>query len=338
VAELPADLTQEIVGNPDGATVEDATLTWPLGSVPAEGEVRSVRFSVTLAPDFPSGVTVYEFPLTIVGAAGPVDQRTVQAAVSGPNLVANATYELITDQDEDGLLDPGDEAQIVVQYENIGTDEATDVQLNVQVDRGRFAVLAVEDDGEDFPDRGVLSWSIPVLPAGEAGTATFSISVRSLPSNVQALVLPLTIVSAETRPGESEVTLSVDAPTPTPSPTGTSEPLIQEVRPAQGQGILGGNAVSVLIGAFLFLSLLSLAFVASRVLPGTTAERMELDTEEEKAAQRRLVRELIEGVVLTAILFSVMLLGLQNALDQDSVNSIIAGIVGYVAGRVAGSH
>jgi hypothetical protein len=33
-----------------------------------------------------------------------------------------------------------------------------------------------------------------------------------------------------------------------------------------------------------------------------------------------------------------MILGLQNALDQNSVNSIIAGIVGYVGGRVASSR
>lgn len=337
-AELPAALTQEIAGNPDGAEVVESTLTWALGSIPPEGEVRSVRFSVTLAPDFPSGITVYEFPVAIVGAAGPVDQRTVQMEVSGPNLVASATHELLADQDGDGLLDPGDEVQVLVQYENIGTDEATEVQLTVGVDRTRFAVLAVENGGVDLPDRGLLSWSIPALPAGQAGAVSFSVTVRNLPPGVVEIVFPVTIVSAETTPGQSEITLPVDAPTPTPSPTGTPEPLIQEVRPAQGQGILGGGAVSILIGAFLFLSLLSLAFVASRVLPGTTAERMELNTDEEKAAQRRIVRELIEGVVLTAILFSVMVLGLQNALDQDSVNSIIAGIVGYVAGRVSGSR
>jgi hypothetical protein len=80
--------------------------------------------------------------------------------------------------------------------------------------------------------------------------------------------------------------------------------------------------------------LLAIVFVASRVLPGSREEREEQD-EEDRASQRRLVRELIEGVIITAILFSVMVMGLQNALDQDSVNSIIAGIVGYVAGRVA---
>jgi hypothetical protein len=83
---------------------------------------------------------------------------------------------------------------------------------------------------------------------------------------------------------------------------------------------------------------LSIVYVASRVLPGTAEEREELDTVEERADHRRMVRELMEGIILTAILFSVMILGLQNALDQNSVNSIIAGIVGYVAGRVASSR
>jgi hypothetical protein len=132
--------------------------------------------------------------------------------------------------------------------------------------------------------------------------------------------------------------LPADSPalTATAGPTGT--PSIQETRPAQGQGILGSYAIALLIGIFLMLSLLSIVYVASRVLPGTPEERESLDSVEERADHRRMVRELMEGIILTAILFSVMILGLQNALDQDSVNSIIAGIVGYVAGRVASSR
>jgi hypothetical protein len=146
------------------------------------------------------------------------------------------------------------------------------------------------------------------------------------------------VTSDQTGESRLEVLVALNAPPLTPTPGPTATPSIQQTRPAQGQGILGAYAIALLIGSFLVLSLLSIVYVASRVLPGTVEERETLDTEEERADNRRLVRELLEGVILTAILFSVMILGLQNALDQNSVNSIIAGIVGYVGGRVASSR
>jgi hypothetical protein len=144
----------------------------------------------------------------------------------------------------------------------------------------------------------------------------------------------VTIASDQTGPTRREVAIPADAPPPAPEEAAEATPQITESRPAQGQGILSGSTVAVLIGLFLAFGLLSLVYIGSRVLPGTPEERATED-EEERLAHRRLVRELVEGITLVAILFSVMILGLQNALDQDSVNSIIAGIVGYVAGRVA---
>jgi hypothetical protein len=141
----------------------------------------------------------------------------------------------------------------------------------------------------------------------------------------------MTIASDQTKIVSNQTQITTTKPESEISPT----PYSSEVRPAQGQGLLSSTAVAVLVGTFLFVSLLALVYVASRVLPNTPEEREALDTEEERTANRRLVRELVEGIILTAILFSVMVLGLQNALDRNSINSIIAGIVGYVAGRVA---
>ncbi|RPJ02577.1 MAG: hypothetical protein EHM39_01550 [Chloroflexi bacterium] len=40
-----------------------------------------------------------------------------------------------------------------------------------------------------------------------------------------------------------------------------------------------------------------------------------------------------EIFLLLLVLFSVIIMGVQNAIDRESINAIIGGIVGYVAGR-----
>jgi uncharacterized repeat protein (TIGR01451 family) len=334
VATFPAALTREIVSNPNEGTVGEGMITWDIGSVPADGETKQVQFAVGLQPQFTPGVTTYDVTVTIMGADAKIDEQALSTKVSGPNLVSAATFQFEQDQDGDSRIDPGDTVRASVRYGNVGTDAASNVRLAVSFDATRYDVTEIDSGGAIAPEGGTAVWTTPSLAAGASSTVSFLITVRSLPSGVGGDSFTVVLTSDQTPEARSQLQLPVDAPTPTPEPTATPEPIISETRPAQGQGILGGNSVAILIGAFLFLSLLSLAFVASRVLPGTAEERAELD-EAEQATYRRLVRELIEGVVLTAILFSVMVLGLQNALDQDSVNSIIAGIVGYVAGRVS---
>jgi hypothetical protein len=336
VAAYPVDFTREIASNPDNGTLGDGTLSWFVGSVPADEEVKTVQFSVALGDEFPAGTSTYDLGVTINGTSGVLDQSIANVKVSGPNLTTAASYEFLVDQSGDGMLDAGDQLAVTIEYENIGTDAASNVILTASYNASILAVSNILAGGVQDAEAGTITWTLPTLDAGVSGAVTFNVDVLDLPLGTQLVRIGVEIASDMTAPPGIQLDLPVEVPTPTVEPSPTPEPLYSEVKPAQGSGILSGGAVAMLVGAFLFLSLLSLVFVASRVLPGSSEERAEmLDTEEEQAAHRRMVRELIEGVVLTAILFTVMVLGLQNALDQDSVNSIIAGIVGYVAGRVS---
>jgi hypothetical protein len=331
VADYPEELTQALISNPDGAAESPGLLTWAIGSIPPDGEVRSVQFSVQLAPEFSSGIVTYDVLARVEVATGIIDQRPLSVNIAGPNLVASVSHRLLIDQGENGLIDAGDQIEITVRINNVGTDTATAVNVNATFDPAIFDVTEVRSGSMA---EGVVAWTLPLLDPGASGELSVVASIRSVPVAVESLRIPVAVASDQTPLASVEGRIPVNAPTPTPEGTPPPGSVIQETRPSQGQGILSVPSVSILIGAFLFLSLLSLVFVASRVLPDTSAERMEVDTEAERAGQRELVRELIEGVVLTAILFTVMILGIQNALDRESINAIIGGIVGYVAGRV----
>lgn len=334
VADYPEEFTHQIVNNPNEAQDDGSALTWVVGSIPADGQEKSVSFTITLVSEFPPGQTTYD--LDVLFRAGTIlaDQRTLNLQVAGPSLTMRPSYTFVTDVDADGLADAGDTIQVTLTVENVGSEEATNTTLTYEYTVELLDVITVDQEGTDDPETGVISWAIGELRAGQSEMVTFQTRVLTIPIGTTNLINRVTLESDQTSPASIEHRIPVLAATPVPEATPTAAAGITEVRPAQGQGLLSSFSVAILIGAFLLLSLLSLTYVASRVLPSSPEER-HADDEESRIAQRRLVRELVEGIVLTAILFSVMVLGLQNTLDQDSVNSIVAGIVGYVAGRVA---
>jgi hypothetical protein len=333
VADYPDELTREITSNPNNAQDTDGTLVWLIGSVPAGGTVNFVQFTVTFQDSFPPGVVAYDLKALLRSGTGVLDERTLTVPVSGPSLIVTPSVEFLVDASGDGLADEGDQLQIALQYANVGTDTANNVVLSVTYDPTQLEVSGVQPEGTLDAQQGTISWNIPVLEAGSVSQVTFQARVLTLPAGLANVRIAVSIASDQTPSTSQEVRIGVTVPTPTPEATPTT-PLVSETRVAQGQGILSSFSIALLVGAFLLLSLLAIVYVASRVLPATPEEREALDTQEERTANRQLVRELLEGVVLTAILFSVMVLGLQNALDRNSINSIIAGIVGYVAGRV----
>ncbi|NDJ54288.1 MAG: DUF11 domain-containing protein [Chloroflexi bacterium] len=333
VATFRQDLTREIVNNPDNAQIGPSNLTWQIGAVAPDGELRSTSVTIRLAQEFPAGVTDYELELSLRGGAAE-DIQVLSIPVSGPNLVADLRFNL-ADENENGFADVGEALAFTLEYANVGTEAAGNVSITATYDPGQIDIAEPSEGVELDPDAGIILLNLEALGAGEVGTVQFNGVIRSLPIGASSIDLLTEIASDQTRPALDSEQVPVNAPTPTPEAEPTSS-VISETRPAQGQGILSGTLVGVLIGLFLIFSLLAIVYVASRVLPSTPEERAQTDNLAERAAQRQLVREIVEGVTLMAILFAVMILGLQNALDQDSVNSIIAGIVGYVAGRVAG--
>lgn len=337
VAMTPAEVTADVVGNPDSAQITDDRLTWLIGSVPSdETEVRSVRFSIVLADQFPAGVTSYSVPVEIRAGGGVLDTRTITVPISGPVLALNPRFELITDANRDGLVDEGDTVEVFIGFENVGTEPATQVSISADFLQSQLDTLSVQNNGTTTQGATQVDilWPSLDVPAAASDEFSFQVRVAEVEPGTENIIVNVQVESPVVATTTRELAISVIAP---PAAEDGLEGTITESRPPQGSGILSGTSVAVLIGGFLTFSMLAIAYVASRVLPSSAHER-DTNNEEVRASHRRMVRELIEGVILTAILFSVMILGLQNALDQDSVNSIIAGIVGYVAGRVAGQN
>jgi hypothetical protein len=287
-----------------------------------------------LAANFPAGTVTYDLPISLRSGTATLDQQTVSVPIAGPSLVLAPSYELVADASGDGLADAGDLVQVTVEYSNVGTEATSNVVVSSQVDPTQFEISQAGQNGEINTEQGTVTWRLPSVEAGTSGQVSYQIRVRAFPEGLAVLTLEVKIASDQASAATRQLQIAITAPTPEPGAAATPGSSVLFL-PAQGQGLLTSYSIAILVGAFLFLSLLALVYVASRVLPGTAEEREALDTEEERSANRHLVRELVEGIVLTAILFSVMVLGLQNALDRNSINSIIAGIVGYVAGRVA---
>lgn len=334
VADYPDELTPQIVSNPENAEDSGGVLTWLIGSVPADGTVRTVHFAVTFANEFSSGTTTYDLPIFLRSGTTSLDQQTANVPISGPSLVLVPHYELVSDASGDGLVDAGDMIRVTVRYSNVGTETTSNVVLSSRVDPTQFEISQAEQDGEISSEQGTVTWKLSSIEAGSSGEVSYLARVRTFPEGLAALSLEVAITSDQVQVASRQLQIVITAPTPEPGAAATPGSSVVFL-PEQGQGLLTSYSIAILVGAFLCLSLLAIVYVASRVLPSTPQERESLDTEEERTANRRLVRELVEGIVLTAILFSVMVLGLQNALDRNSINSIIAGIVGYVAGRVA---
>jgi hypothetical protein len=338
IANYPEDLTQAIISTSVEADDIEGQLIWQIGSVPAGGEPQTIAMTVVFKEEFPPGVTTYDLPTTLRSATATLDERTISVPVSGPNVLIQPMVELIADADGDRLADAGDIVEFTFQYENVGTETARNVVVVVGYEVGELVVASIPQDGVLDAEAGTITWTLPALEPGAGSFYKFQGTVGTLAPGLENISVLATLSTEKTAATAQEIRIAVDAPVPTPdfelTPTAS---LITESRPPQGAGILSGAVVATLIGIFLVFGLLALIYVSSRVLPGSQSERENLD-EEERQLRNRLVREIVEGVVLIAILFSVMLLGLQNTLDQDSVNSIIAGIVGYVAGRVASAR
>lgn len=338
IVSYPEDLTQSIISTSVEAEDVEGQLIWQIGSVPAGGEPQTIAMTVVFKDEFPPGVTTYDLPTTLRSATATLDERTLSVPVSGPNVLIQPIAKLIADADGDGLADTGDIVEFTLQYDNVGTEAARNIVIVAEFEVGQLEVASVPQDGVLDAEAGTITWTLPTLEPGAGNFYKFQATIGALAAGLENVGVLATLSTEKTAVTAQEISVAVDAPPATPelelTPTAS---LITESRPPQGAGILSGTVVATLIGIFLVFGLLALVYVSSRVLPGSQSERENLD-EEGRTAHNRLVREIVEGVVLIAILFSVMLLGLQNALDQDSVNSIIAGIVGYVAGRVASAR
>lgn len=330
VSSYPENLVAQVVDNPNDGLDDGVSLSWGVGTVPADGEMRQVQYDVQLESEFPAGETMVPISAEIRSGGVVRDTAEVDVSVGGANLTVESEIAFRLDQDGDLRGDPGDEVEYQITFANIGDEPATSVTVTADYNERFLEVFDPSDGGRIDADAGVVTWMLSEVGAGQRTNLTFNARLLALPDGLPVINTGVKVESPDAPVDESNPVLQLDTTAEATPEAGGEEETFTEQGPAPGQGPLDEFAVGLLLGGFLFLSLLAISFVATRVLTGPPP-----DTDDERSARRQLVRELIEGFVLSLILFSVMLLGLQNALDKDSVNSIIAGIVGYVAGRVA---
>jgi uncharacterized repeat protein (TIGR01451 family) len=330
VSNYPEQLVAQIVDNPNDGVDDGVSINWGVGTVAADGETRQVQYDVQLVSEFPAGVTMVPISAEIRSGGVVRDTDELEISVGGANLTVETEIAFRLDQDGDLRGDTGDEVQFQISFANVGDEPATDVTVTADYNERFLEVFEPSDGGRVDSETGLVTWPLSEVGAGQRTNLTFNARLNALPEGLPVVNTGVRVESPDAPLDESNPVLQLDtAVDVTPEPDQQEERVLEE-GPAAGVGPLDEFAVSVLLGAFLFLSLLAIAFVASRVLTGPPP-----GTPDERGARRSLVRELVEGFILAMILFAVMVLGLQNALDKDSVNSIIAGIVGYVAGRVA---
>ncbi len=93
----------------------------------------------------------------------------------------------------------------------------------------------------------------------------------------------------------------------------------------QGEGLFqDAGSFALLIGLFFGLGALMVFTLSALVIYRSNDDE----------SKEQTFNNTVEIVLLLIVLFSVIVMGVQNAIDRESINAIIGGIVGYVAGRV----
>lgn len=93
----------------------------------------------------------------------------------------------------------------------------------------------------------------------------------------------------------------------------------------QGEGLFqDAGSFALLIGLFFGLGALMVFGLSALVIYRS----------QDDESKEQTFNNTVEIALLLIVLFSVIIMGVQNAIDRESINAIIGGIVGYVAGRV----
>jgi len=332
VSDYPEELVAQIVDNPDGGLDDGRAITWSFEAIPADSQSRQVQFDMRLLDEFPAGVTSVPVP-TLIRSGGAVrDELALEISVSGVSTVLEGfVCPLTLDQDDDKLADPDDELKCQITLSNLGDLDAGAVTVSTRFDAAVLDIITAEDAAgtpgnveiveTDEGPQGTVTWQGFSVGAGQTVSLAFSARVLTPREGQLASVVAAKVERADASPIEVEVEVPLDE---AGAPSTESE-LVQILQPEQGTGSLKEKPVLVtmLLGGFLIVSLLSIAVLTLRVL--TIVE------DDDRPA---LINTIFETLLLSLVLFAVMLLGLQNAIDRQAINSIIGGIVGYVGGRV----
>ena len=215
----------------DSFSVNGTTLTWTIASLP-------VNSNVTLG--FAVGVNPLAAPPTDIVNTAQVTSSTQTGTLAPPvtsNTVRNPTAGLtITKTNNPGngvAVKYGSQIQYTLTYVNTGSLALTGVVVTDDIPAGVTYVNASASNGGTFAaggasGRGILSWTIGNLAAGQTGTVSFSVLVDNPPTPLEITVLNTAHIKANEinggDPNDSNTVNNPTAPNPPPPPPSTPTP------------------------------------------------------------------------------------------------------------------
>ncbi len=192
------------------------TLTWHLGNlVPGAG--GSVIVEAGVQSPLANGTLLVNTASLDASNSQPKGISAVTTVTSVAQLTLSKTAQT--------LVAAGDQLLYTLAYQNVGTDQATDVVLTDTLPANTTFVSAT---GGGTHTGGVVTWDVGTLPAGAGATVSVIVAVDPVLPNGTSLVNSASIRSLKTAPvGDVAGTTVVSAPILSVSKTASPGSLVQ---------------------------------------------------------------------------------------------------------------
>ncbi|MBV7337768.1 hypothetical protein KFU94_57970 [Chloroflexi bacterium TSY] len=303
-------------------------IRWRLAEIEPESE-GLLSYQATLAKVFPAGESNVANNVTISHEDVSVQSSEHSLRITAAPILkidTESVADLIQDLNSNGKADPGDTLRYKVTYQNQGTAPASDVIIVADYAEGLVSNLANITPSTAVDDGDALKWSLsePVAPGTET-TFTYDVRLKNeMPEATTTIQHLVSLFSQEQEPVSNSTLLTIEPPS--------------VVEDSFGRGLFAGNTntLSILVGLLVAAALFVLTYVGAIATPKVQADDSE-EAKEAYALERARVSMVREGVFLTFIIASVLILALGEGIKEDGAISILSAIVGYVFGRVSSS-
>lgn len=285
-----------------------------------------------LREKYPNIPVNLEFTFSVIGT-GISRKDKYSIPLNIPNLIISKSYKLKKDLNDNQTIDPGDTVQFVIEYENIGLADATNVKIIDDYDEK--LIRSIENiTAEGKKDGQVITWDLGQIPARKNDTASKAsvsydaILFETFELGLTEITNQAKISSAETQDDSAMVSIKVIIPTPTPTPvpSPTPTPIPTSVIDMGPQsGLFTSQWPPIIFIGVLSLSAMMVLFLASIITQFTNKDNL--------SVCREGMSMLRNGIFLIFIISAILIMALGRGIENNGAISILSAIVGYVFGR-----
>lgn len=290
---------------------------------------------VILRNKYPNNPVNLEFTFNMT-STGISQKDSLSIPINLPNLIISKSYKLIKDLNDNKTIDPGDTVQFVIEYENIGLVDATNVKIIDDYDEK--LIRSIDNiTAEGKKDGQVITWDLRQVPARKNNSenkASVSYDATILDSfgfGLTEITNQATISSAETEDNSAIASIKVIIPTPipslTPTPIPTSVP-VPDIGPQSG--IFTSQWPPIIFIGVLSLSAMMVLFVTTIITQFTNKSNPNVCSEG--------MSMLRTGIFLIFIISAILIMALGRGIENNGAISILSAIVGYVFGRAVNDN